>query len=451
MENPLEPHNREAEEALLGAVLIDPSIHYSVSGFLAPSDFYIHRNGWVWEAFSELVAKQIPIDTLTLCDELERRGRLDEAGGASFIAALMNNVPTSLHAEAYGHMISEMSVRRQLLSAAGEIAVQAHDSRIPEAEVLSHCLEAIKKITDKPKPNERIPDALEVAMNWADYIAQRKYSLPTGIPKLDEKLGGLELKTQMVLAAKTGKGKSAMAFQIARNCASAGIKTIYFSMEMAQEALWARAACGSVGVMYRDILSGKAPQEQKDKAIASSSELAHKYLDNLLIDDRPRTSDEVGRIVMRERPKVVIIDHARFVKDQGDNENKRLGKITQNFHEQAKETDSMYITCCQLNRYMDHRDQNEPQLSDLRDSGEIEENADTVLMLHWPKQEAYTEGMNKIPTDLWIRKFRNGPHDVKIQFLFDVLHQWFEGMEISHSNGKSRAERMMPPEQDPPF
>jgi replicative DNA helicase len=339
----------------------------------------------------------------------------------------MNNTPTSFNADAYARIVKDCSTRRKMIATAEEIVRQAWDTSISVDDALSASLKAVRVVADQPNPDEEIPDALEVASHWIEFIDQKKHSIPTGIAKLDEKLGGLELKTQLILAAKTGKGKSALAFQVARNLAAAKVKVIYFSLEMAKEALWARAACGSVGVMYRDILSGKATSEQKELAVKSSTELAHLFQDFLLIDDHPRTSEQIGRICARERPLVAIVDHLRFVKDRGDNENKRLGWITQAFHEQAKELEMNYITCCQLNRYGDHRDESpEPQLSDLRDSGEIEENADTVLMLHWPKKDAYVEGLNKIPTDIWIRKFRNGPHDIKISQEFDVLHQWFD-------------------------
>ena len=455
MENPIEPHNVEAEEATLGAILIDPSNHYEISGFLYASDFYIHRNGWIWEAFGELVAKQIPIDILTLSNELERKGRLTETGGSAYLVGLMK-IPTCRNVEAYARMIKEQSTRRKMIAAASEIARNANDERISVEEALSESLKSIRLVADQPNPDEEIPDALEVAGLWAQTISNEKhFSIPTGVAKLDQWIGGLEPKTQTVLAARPGKGKTAMAWQWARNIAASKHRVLFLSLEMATEPLWGRAVCGLSEVMWKDIRSGKATQIDLEKAIDASNKLAHVYQDYLLIDDKKRTTEKIGRICMKYRPEVLIVDHARYVKDKNPSEVKRLGQITEFFHDLSKELDLASLIICQLSRRSEYSQDNKvPTLEDLRDSGEIEENADQVYMLHWPHPEVYNETgikKNKIPVDLWIRKFRNAESEIQLHFEYDIFHQWFNDLEFSpKGNGKSRMERMEPREPEYP-
>jgi replicative DNA helicase len=224
-------------------------------------------------------------------------------------------------------------------------------------------------------------------------------------------------------------GKTALALQIARNIAISGSKVLFFSLEMSAVSLWARMACPSE---WRDFLAGKLSDIRRHDIANQSDDLATQ-LEHLHIVDNRQTSETIWRTVASSSPDIVIIDHLRFIKDQGENENKRQGKISETLHDLAKAFDIPVFCLVQLNRGVETRGASDrrPQLSDLRDSGEIEENADNVWMLY---RESYYNTNGNVPTptkdetELWIRKFRNGPPNIKVGLQFNAKQEWFEAL-----------------------
>lgn len=261
-------------------------------------------------------------------------------------------------------------------------------------------------------------------------------SIKTGIAKMDESLGGVERQTLTVLAARPSMGKSTLAWQIARNVATSGLKAFFFSLEMATASLWAKAACGAAGVRWRDIRNMTATDSQITAVLDETSRLMNRYGECLLIDDGVNTTETIWRAIEKHKPDLVVVDHLRLVADRGDKENKRLGMITQRMKEAAKDFNCGMLVLAQLNRGVEERENKKPNLADLRDSGEIEENADIVLMMH---SEDYYEptGNPTVLTEVLVRKFRDDVLNQRIVLSFDKAHQWF-GADTQSIEEKAR-------------
>jgi replicative DNA helicase len=251
-----------------------------------------------------------------------------------------------------------------------------------------------------------LPTAMDAHLEFEAAIRGGDLSVMTGLAPLDEALGGLERQAVTILAGRPSMGKTALALQIARQVAK-GRKVHFYSLEMSKRALWARAACPLVELTWRDVKAGRVNSATLDRLVEASRDLAESYQGRLAIDDRIQTTGTIWQGVAQERPDLVVVDHLRLLKDTwGDNEAKRQGRITEKFHEMAKALNVPIVVCAQLNRGLENRSEKTPTLSDLRDSGEIEEGADTVLMIHRP---GYYEVMGDAShTEIWVRKDRNG-------------------------------------------
>jgi KaiC/GvpD/RAD55 family RecA-like ATPase len=272
-------------------------------------------------------------------------------------------------------------------------------------------------------------DAFTVGSAFMDLLENLEgRSIKVYIGGIDSSLGGLERQTLTVLAARPSMGKTTLAWQMARNVAASGFKAMFFSLEMSATSLWAKAACGAAGVRWRDVRNGTATPEQLQAIYDQTEKLMQEYADTLLVDDGVNTTETIYRVVEKHRPDLVVVDHIRYVADRGENENKRLGMITQLLKEIAKSFNCSVLALSQLNRNLENhsRENKRPTLADLRDSGEIEENADMVLMLY---SEDYYNPTPKplFITEVLVRKFRDDVLNQNIKLSFDLQHQWFNG------------------------
>jgi replicative DNA helicase len=216
------PHSREAEEAVIGAVLINPEVYYDLAQFLQPEDFYIHRLRWVWEAFMRLHERRTPIDMLTVSEDLERQGQLAEVGGAAFLTALLNQVPTTLHAEAYGRMVENASIRRKMLTAANQIATLAYDEAEEVNTVMGEAEKAVFNVSERKlrhdvRPIRAVMSELYDRMGELAAREDEIFGVPTGFIDLDRMLGGLQPSDLLIIAGRPGQGKTAMLLTIARS------------------------------------------------------------------------------------------------------------------------------------------------------------------------------------------------------------------------------------------
>jgi KaiC/GvpD/RAD55 family RecA-like ATPase len=261
-------------------------------------------------------------------------------------------------------------------------------------------------------------------MNLLDHLEGR--SIHTWIPAIDKCLGGFERQTLTILAARPSMGKSTLAWQIARNIAANHQKAYFYSLEMSSTSLWAKSACGALGIRWRDVRNGEITTSQRDSIIWKSAELLELYGDNLLVDDYVNTSNTIYAGVARYKPDLIIVDHVRLVADRDEREDKRLGSITKILKDIAKEYNCAVLCLAQLNRKTEDREEKRPQLADLRDSGQIEENADVVLMMYREDYYETDKKPTKSPTEILVRKFRDDVLAQKIDLTFNTENQWFE-------------------------
>ena len=276
-------------------------------------------------------------------------------------------------------------------------------------------------------------DAVSDAFNKA--IDDGNLAIPSMIGGVDNAIGGWAIQDATVIAGRPSMGKTAFMLQAARNIAHGKKRAGIFECEMSRIALWARMACPMVGVSWKDVIGGKIITEQKERLKAESRKLADLYRDYLYIDDNSyQTVDTIWEKVIKNELDIIFVDHLGLLKDRQDmKEVKRLGYISAELKSLAKKLDIAVVYLAQLNRGTEMRDKKRPQLADLRDSGEIEQNADTVLMMY--RDEYYTEGADTGGvTEIWVRKFRNGLRNSKIELQFDIEREWFESVNTIKSN-----------------
>jgi replicative DNA helicase len=293
-----------------------------------------------------------------------------------------------------------------------------------------------QNIESLPISEGAIPTASDVGEQFMSNLENAKVTIQTYITPLDNALGGVWRGTEMVICSRPSVGKTALAWQIARNIASYGSKVLFISLEMSANNLWARAVCGATGIPYRNVVDTRIDAEKRQLMLGRLSDqnlvLIDKYSDRLLIDDKtPKTTDDIWKLAAVHRPAVIIVDHIRLLADTtSESETKRLGVITWNLKRVAKEFNLAMVALAQLNRSLESRSDKRPTLADLRDSGEIEENGDIVIGLHRDR-ENIDRRVEMTPCEAIVLKFRDGPSDLRIHMTFDGLKQWFDSVNPS--------------------
>ncbi len=282
------PHSREAEEAVLGSVMINPEAYYDVAQFLQADDFYIVRNKWIWESFTRLHERRNPIDILTVSEELDRAGQLADIGGPAYLTALVNQVPSSLHAEAYGHIIEQNAIRRRMLTAANEIANLAYNQEQTVDTVIDEAEKAIFGLSERRMRHDLQPiqQVLSDYYDHIDEISQRTdeiFGVPTGLIDLDHILGGLQKSDLLIIAGRPGMGKTGFLLGVAKNAAQKHKKHVaIFSLEMSSEQLVQRLISQETGIDSQRLRTGKLNDDEWPlftQAIETLSN-THIYLDD---------------------------------------------------------------------------------------------------------------------------------------------------------------------------
>jgi replicative DNA helicase len=451
---PVEPHNREAEEALLGAVLINPEVFSEVASFLTPPDFYIHRNGWVWEAFQRLVDRQRPIDALTVAEELERQSRLEEAGGAAYLAALMNNVPTTQHAEAYGRMIEEHSVRRRLLAAAGTIAASAHDASATVNDVVGEAEKAVFEVSQRRlardvQPIDRVISDYFDRLEYLTRHPEESLGIPTGFDQLDQLLGGMQRSDLLIIAGRPGHGKSAMLLSIAKNVAQMHKKHVaIFSMEMSNEQLIQRLLSQETKIDSHKFRQGTVSEDEWARFTHAAATLSEV---KIFLDDTPALTplqlrSKCRRLHLEYSLDLVLVDYLQLMGSDYHTENRvqEVSYISRYVKALARELNVPVVAAAQLSRAVEHRTSKRPQLSDLRESGSLEQDADIVMFIHRPDDPGAGDGEPVAPgtfkrppnprteavvTEIIVAKHRHGPTG-SVELIFFPSRTRFESAAL---------------------
>lgn len=402
--SPVMPHSVEAEEAAIGSVLINPDAYFDLAVFLKAGDFYIHRHRFIWEVFARLHASRKPVDLLTISDELERDGKLAEVGGSAYLTWLVNQVPTSLNAEAYGRIVQEHSTRRKLISAANKIASLAYGSD-PITDVTSGAvMELEKAVTDAMGTGlHHITVPFSVMYDQMADASEKGIvpGIPTHIGNLDLLLNNLKVGVYVV-AGRPGQGKTAFKLSVAKNAAKQGYRVAVFSLEMPNEQITQRLTANETGIPLDKIQNGQLTQEEWG-TVNAAAETFEKL--PIFMDDTPEITPaqieaRCRRLVMQHGPlDLVVVDYLQIMGMDGRSANRteEVSAISRGLKTVSRRLNVPVLVGAQLNRESE-KEERRPRLSDLRESGSIEADADVVI---FPFEEDGVE-------TLIVAKHRNG-------------------------------------------
>jgi replicative DNA helicase len=414
----LQPHNREAEEAVLGSLLIDPDAIIRVATFLAPEDFYLERHAWIYEAIRDLHERREPADMVTLTDEMERRGQLNEIGGSAYLSGLINATPTSIHVEYYARIIERTAVLRRLIDAAGKIARLAYQDTEEVAEVVDRAEELIFAVTSRQADRDlrHIRQALDKYYDRIEYLHQHRgevIGVPTGLTDLDKLLGGLQRSDMVVMAGRPGMGKTSLALSIALQAARRLHKRIaLFSLEMSDEQLVQRLISAETGIDSQRLRLGDIKEDEWPTFIQATNLLAGT---SVFIDDTPAISvlelrTKARRLHAEHGLDLLIVDYLQLMRGDSRSENRQqeISYISRSIKALARELNIPILALSQLSRQVESRHDKRPMLSDLRESGSIEQDADVVLFIY--RDDVYNPD-SEFPNiaEIIVSKHRSGP------------------------------------------
>jgi replicative DNA helicase len=422
MANPPPIHSLEAEQALIGSVLIDPAMFDPA---VSSETFYLHKHRFVWDAFHTLHGCGQCIDFVTVSDELQRTGHLAEIGGPGYLIGIMADTPNSQNAADYAHIVTYDSVRRAALQACADVAKSIYASNGNLPEVLT---EAASRFDDLAPRNSTSLSMADAGLEWYSRIATWLEhggipGLTTGYQDIDRCTHGLKRQQLALLAARPSMGKSSLAYQIAYRQAKAGLKVGIFSLEDPREDVFERIA---LSIHNLDKFTLTASDEEQ--LFATVNELAD--LPIRICDDTGLTVAEIGREAHEMRRNmagldVVIVDHLGYI-DHGaqarEREDVLIGRTNKGLVRIAKEMDVALLALCQLSRSVLDRAVKEPDLQDLRDSGHLEQDARQVWMLHRPGYYADLDEQpdKSVPQEAYVivRKNTKGPRGDSIRLGF---------------------------------
>jgi replicative DNA helicase len=422
-----QPHSRQAEEAVLGAVLINPESYFDLAEYLQTEDFYIIRNGWIWSAFMRLHERRQPIDILTVTETLEEQGQLGEVGGVSYLMALVNQTPSSLHADAYGHIVSDNAVRRKMLTAANDLAQLAYNQQKPVDSIIDEAEKSIFNISERRIRHDLQPiqDVLSEYYDRVDQLSTRSeeiFGVPTGLIDLDRLLGGLQKSDLLIIAGRPSTGKTGFLLSVAKNAAQRHKKHVaVFSLEMSNEQLVQRLVAQETGIDTQRLRTGKLTSEEWPVFTHAIEVLSDTHI---FLDDTPAITPmqmrtKCRRLHLEYQLDLIIVDYLQLMSSDTRNDNRvqEVSYISRNLKVLARELNVPVLAAAQLSRAVEQRSDKKPILSDLRESGSLEQDADIVMFIHRPDMLDNTSARQNI-TELIVAKHRNGPVHSGIELVF---------------------------------
>ena len=413
MNDTLIPHSVEAEEAVIGSILINPDAYYDVAQFLRGEDFYIHRNRFIWEAINRLHEQRTPVDFLTLTEELDRVGLLVEIGGPAYLTGMINQVPTSLHAVSYAHIIEQTAVRRRMLEAANQVAKLAFEEGSALEAVLDESEKAIFAVSDRLLAHDVKPFS-QVLSELYDQVELRSqnaglFGVPTGFTDLDRILQGMQPSDLLIVAGRPGMGKTSLLLSIVKYAAQAHKKHIaVFTLEMSSEQLAQRLVAQETGIDMQRMRSGKLEEEEWPLFTHAVEVLGDA---RLFLDDTPAITplqmrSKCRRLHMEYELDLIVVDYLQLMSGGGRFENRvqEVSYISRQLKVLARDLNVPVLAAAQLSRAVEQRADKHPILSDLRESGSIEMDADVVMFLYRPE-----DGDLSNQVEVIVAKHRNGP------------------------------------------
>jgi replicative DNA helicase len=432
------PHSTETEQAMLGAILSDPDHCLEFIPSLQPEDFYDPAHAAIYRAILQLTEERLPIDLVTLSDRLGNDARINAAGGSAYLADLTTVVPTAANAAGYVEIIRNKALQRAVIAAGRGIAAFADNAETTGEQMLEQAEQTILALA-RQSADTQTQSLKQIAAEGYDRYALAhelkgqgaEFGLRTGFADLDATYELLEPGALTIIAGRPGMGKSSLALGIARNVAEQQGKTVaFFSLEMTKQQLLDRIVSACLGRDAWMLKKGTLSDEDFGKLTAVLSELGKHPL---YIDDDPNMTlanlrSKARRQQIKDGLDLLVIDYLQLVNIPGnamrDNPTNRVTEISRQLKQLASELHVPLIAVSQLSRAVENRPGNIPQLSDLRESGAIEQDAHVVLMLY--REELYEEDCgNPGLTDVFVRKNRNGQTG-KVQLFFDAKRTLFK-------------------------
>jgi replicative DNA helicase len=433
----LPPHSLQAEEAVLGSVLKNPASIVQVSSFLKADSFYATRNRHVFRAMLSLFADGSPIDYHSIADRLQQLGVYEASGGLLYLSELGLSTPTSAHIEHYGRIVERTSVGRELIARAQTIAEIAYRDKVGVDAMLETAERLIHEVSEKRVTRDfrSLEDVLTDYMEQVTALAEgerTRYGIPTGYMDLDKILGGFQRTDLIILAARTSVGKTSFALNLAVNAAVKHNATVaIFSLEMAAEQLASRLLSMESGVDSPRIRSAHLNEQESRKLDAAMNHLAKAPI---WVDDTPsipimELRSKARRLAAEHSLDMIVVDYLQLVASDGSESRvQELGQISRALKALARELRVPILALSQLSRAVEQRTPHIPQLSDLRESGALEQDADVVLFIY--RDEKYNPDTDKKGVaDIIVAKHRNGPTG-QVQLLFLERTTKFLDLEV---------------------
>lgn len=448
--NPLEklpPQNLEAEQSVLGSLLINQDAIIRIADKLSALDFYKDTHAQIYESMLELYENREPIDILSLTNKLEEKNLLERIGGRTYLATLANAVPTAAHVVTYAEIVRKKATLRRLLNAATEITNLGYQEEVEDvSKLLDLAEQKLFSVSQHFLKNIFIPlsGVLSEAFERIDELHKQSgklRGLPTGFLDLDHLLAGLQKSDLIILAARPSMGKTSLALDIARQTATKHQSTVgLFSLEMSKEQLVDRLLCAEAGVDLWKMRTGRLSNRENDDdfprighAMGILSE-ANIYIDDSATANVMELRTKARRLQAESGLNLIIIDYLQLMEGRNqENRVQEIAEITRSLKGLARELDIPVLALSQLSRAVEQRPNAIPKLSDLRESGSIEQDADVVLFIY--REEMYKrETDRKGIADIIVAKHRNGPTGL-INLYFDETKASFKNLETKIAPG----------------
>jgi replicative DNA helicase len=436
----LPPHDIDAEESVNGSLLIDGKAIYDIAVLLKAEDFYSEQNRWIYDACLSLYKRNEAINQITVAQELDRQAKLEKCGGGAYLSHLISVVPTSLDIEHYARIVYRLSIMRQLIFAADKIAEIGYKADPDVTAALSKAEETLFQLRHERGSLDfiHIKNALdkyfEGMLSPEDKDYEQIPNITSGLTGLDDLLGGFQRSDMIIIAGRPSMGKTSLALNIARNAGvEQGACVAFFSLEMAQDSLVQRLLSTETGVQSRRIRLGQQKTEEEERRIMDAQGILSQA--PIYIDDSPMLRvfemRSKARRLHYERGGIdlIIVDYLQLMQGdaRGENRVQEISYITRSLKALARELNVPLIAVSQLSRAVEWRASHRPQLSDLRESGSIEQDADIVIFIYrdefyYPTKEDWEkdhpeEDYPKELADIIVAKHRNGPiGQIKVRF-----------------------------------
>jgi len=424
----LPPHDINAEESVLGSLLIDGEAITQISSFLQPDDFYRERNRWCYDACLALFDRGEAINQVTVAHQLESAGRLADFGGRAYLSHLVVAVPTSVHVEHYARIVQRTATMRRLIDAADQIADIGFeddpdvDQALSQAEDLLFRIRSGHGTRDFTLLREVLDAYLESSPTLSDASDRSNQPIRTGFRDLDTLLGGLQRSDMLVLAARPSIGKSTVALNLARNAAADGMTVGIFSLEMGREQIALRLLSAEAQVdthRLRMHLTSESEDARIADAIGHLSDLPI-YVDDTPIQTVVEIRSKARRLQMERGLDFVVIDYMQLIEGgrrRGGDANRvqEVSEISRSLKGMARDLNIPVLAISQLSRAIEQRSEHKPMLSDLRDSGSIEQDADVVMFIH--REDKYTT------EDQWARQHPGDPYPRNLSEVIVAKHR----------------------------